>query len=146
VKESYEIHSLDTRIALEEGDLARAVQAFGRVGAQSPTYSVARLGFHLALELRIRLNEAADGDVLLAIVRDLEVAHLQLRRIGSQDFECYSLYLGLCALGRPEHAVRLLEEYVDQRRIRWPLPKVILEALGHPVFTPSSSGTNATAG
>jgi ATP/maltotriose-dependent transcriptional regulator MalT len=128
-KERNEIHYIEARIALEQGDFAEAATAFGRIETLSPTYSVTRRGYYLALEVQIRLNQGASMDVVEKLVTELEVTHLQMRDMGSQDFESYSLYLGLCALGEKDRGAQLLREHVERRRAKWPLPQRILGAL-----------------
>jgi hypothetical protein len=125
-----EIHYLEARLALEEGDLIRAATAFDLIYAISPTYSVSRKGYFLALEVQIRLRQGAATSVIAPLVAELQAAHLQMRNIGSQDFESYSLYLGLCAVGEEDVGVQLLGEYVQEHRhVKWPLPQTILRAL-----------------
>ena len=131
-KERNEIQLLDARIALEEGDFARAARAFGQAEAPSPQYSLARKGYYLAIAVRIRLVEGAGKDIIQPLVRELEATHIQTRATGSVDFESYSLFLGLCALDKKERALQLLSEYVRQRRVKWPLPKTIAVALNRP--------------
>ena len=125
-KERNEIHYNEARVALEEGDCAKAAKAFELIEGLSPTYSVTRRGYYLALEVRIRLKQGAGLDVLKRLVTELEAAHLQMRGLGSQDFESYSLYLGLCALGEKHRGAQLLTEHVELRRAKWPLPQAIL--------------------
>jgi len=129
IRDRNEIHYLDARIALEQGDLAGAATAFGSIDTVSPTYSVTRKGYYLALEVQIRLKQDVGADVIARLVAELEATHLQMRGMGSQDFESYSLYLGLCALGERDRAGQLLSEYVERRHVKWPLPQTMLRAL-----------------
>jgi DNA-binding SARP family transcriptional activator len=128
-KERNEIHYHEARLALERGDSAAAAAAFELIGALSPTYSVTRRGYYLALEVQIRLKQRVGMDVVQRLVAELEAAHLQMRGLGSQDFESYSLYLGLCALGEKDRGAQLLREHVELRRAKWPLPQTILRVL-----------------
>jgi DNA-binding SARP family transcriptional activator/tetratricopeptide (TPR) repeat protein len=128
-KERNEIHYHEARLALEQGDLAEAVTAFELIETLSPTYSVSRRGYYLALEVRIRLEQGVGTNVLERLVTELEETHLQMRGIGSQDFESYSLYLGLCALGEKDRGAQLLREHVELRLAKWPLPQTILRVL-----------------
>jgi len=126
----HEIYCNDARIALEENDLSRAVAAFDAIEKGSPTISVTRKGYYLALEVRIRLQEAASLSVLAPLLVQLEETHRQMRTMGSQDFEAYTLYLGLREIGQRTRAVALLKDYAtDYRRSKWPLPNTILNAL-----------------
>jgi len=125
-----EIHCTDARIALEEGDLTQAVAAFDALDRGSPTLSVTRRGYYLALEVQIRLQQEAAAEVLAPLLSGLEETHREMRSMGSQDFEAYTLYLGLCKVGRRSYAAELLEAYAtDYRRSKWPLPTTILKAL-----------------
>ena len=128
-KERNEIHYHEARLALEQGDPGEAATAFELIEALSPTYSVSRRGYYLALEVRIRLKQGVGTDVLERLVTELEATHLQMRGIGSQDFESYSLYLGLCALGKKDRGAQLLREHVELRRANWPLPQTMLRVL-----------------
>jgi DNA-binding SARP family transcriptional activator len=128
-KERNEIHYHEARLALEQGDSAGAAAAFELIEALSPTYSVTRRGYYLALEVQIRLKQGAGIDVVQRLVTELEAAHLQMRGLGSQDFESYSLYLGLAALGKKNRGAQLLREHVELRRAKWPLPPTILRVL-----------------
>ena len=129
-KESNEIHMLEARIAIEQGDFTLAARAFSQADKISPAFSVARKGFSLAVEVRLRLHENADTDTIRPLVSELESAHVQMRRLGSQDFEGYSLFLGLCALGEKARGLELLREYLKERRVAWPVRREISEALG----------------
>jgi len=145
-KERNEIHAHNTRVALEQGDFAHAACAFSRIDAVSPTYSVTRKGYYLALEIQIRLREGASNEVLNRLVTELEATHFQMRGIGAQDFECYSLFLGLCALNKKDRAVRLLREHVEQRQVKWSLPRTILAALEYEVQDPQAHRIGRTLG
>ena len=129
VKDHNELMLLDARIALEEGEYARAAWAFRQTAGISPTYSIARKGYYLAVEVQIRLREGSNIETLSPIVRELEAGHLLLRSGLAQDFEAFSLFLGLKAINADERAYRLLTEYVDVRRRSWPLPDRIAKAL-----------------
>jgi DNA-binding SARP family transcriptional activator len=125
-----EIHCYEVRLALEEGDISRAVAAFELIETASPTYSVSRRGYYLALEIRIRLQQGAIPSAIEPLVTELERTHLQMRALGVQDFEAYALYLGFCALGDQERGFDLLREYVKvHRRVKWPLSQRVLDAL-----------------
>jgi DNA-binding SARP family transcriptional activator/tetratricopeptide (TPR) repeat protein len=128
-KERNEIHYHEARLALEEGDSAGAATAFDLIETLSPTYSVTRRGYYLALEVQIRLKQGAAIEVVEKLVAELEATHLQMRDLGSQDFESISLYLGLCALGAKDRGAQLLREHVELRRAKWPLPQTIMRVL-----------------
>ena len=117
------------RLALETGDIPKAAAAFDCIGSASPMFSIARKGYYLSLEIRIRLARA-QPDKIAPLVSELETAHYQLRGMGHQDFECYTLFLGLCHIGQPERGAMLLRDYVSKlRRARWPLPQSIRDVL-----------------
>lgn len=128
-KERDGIHYHEARLALEQGDSAGAATAFELIEALSPTYSVTRRGYYLALEVQIRLKQGVRMDVVERLVTELEATYLKMRGLASQDFESYSLYLGLCALDEKDRGVQLLREHVEIRRIKWPLPQTILRVL-----------------
>ena len=128
-KERNEIHYHEARLALEQGDLAGAVDAFEQIDALSPSHSPTRRGYYLALDLQIGLRQGVVTEVMVKLVTELEATHLQMRGVGSQDFESYSLYLGLCALGKKDRGTQLLREHVECRHAKWPLPERILLAL-----------------
>jgi tetratricopeptide (TPR) repeat protein len=128
-KERNEIHYHEARLALEEGDSAGAATAFDLIETLSPTYSVTRRGYYLALEVQIRLKQGAAIEVVEKLVAELEATHLQMRDLGSQDFESISLYLGLCALGAKDRGAQILREHVELRRAKWPLPQTIMRVL-----------------
>jgi hypothetical protein len=110
---------------LELGQIARALTAFSGIETASPTLSVTRKGYYLALEIRIRMLR---GDVqgIEALISELEKTHRQMRSVGSQDFEIYSLYLGLSAIGDKNRGVALLQDYVlRHRRSKYPVPPSI---------------------
>jgi DNA-binding SARP family transcriptional activator len=120
-----EILCHEARIALELGQVARALTAFSGIEPASPMLSVTRKGYYLALEIRIRMLR---GDVqgIEALVSELEKTHRQMRSVGSQDFEIYSLYLGLSAIGDKNRGVALLQDYVlRHRRSKYPVPPSI---------------------
>jgi DNA-binding SARP family transcriptional activator len=124
-----EMHCHDARIALELGDAPRALAAFGAIEPRAPTFSVTRKGYYLALEIRIRLLcGAVDG--LESLVDELEATHRQMRSVGSQDFEIYSLYLALCAIGEKARGKALARDYVlRHRRSRGRIPSSLADAV-----------------
>lgn len=125
-----EILSNETRLALEEGNLANAVAAFESIDSPSSNFSMSRRGYYLALEVRIRLAQGAHSTTMRPLVDELEKAHVQLRASGTQDFEAHALYLGLCRLGEIERGKTLMRQFVSARRPS-PLapPQDILDAL-----------------
>ena len=139
--EQTEIYYMETRIAIEQSDWSTAAIAFSAIEGVQPTFSVTRVGNYFALELRLRLRQKAPKSVIESLVAKLEGTHMRMRRIGSQDFEAYSLYLGLCALGGRNKATRLLKEYVEHhRRSKWPLSTAVLRALNLEAVTEVGSG------
>ena len=129
IRDRNQIHYLEARIALELGDLTGATTAFELIDTVSPTYSVSRKGYYLALEVRLGLKQNVGAQVLTRLVAELEATHLQMRDIGMQDFESYTLYLGLSALGQKVRGAQLLREYVERRHVKWPLAQAVLFAL-----------------
>jgi len=125
-----EIYCNEARLALENGDIPRAAAAFDCIASPSSTFSVARKGYYLSLEIRIRLAQQNGLDGLATLVSELERTHCQMRGLGQQDFESYALFLGLCHIGQSERGATLLREYVNEhRRSRWPLAQSIRDSL-----------------
>ena len=105
----------EARVAVEEGKAEEAAAAFARIGEAS-ALSPSRRAAYLALETRIRLLEKAPFLVLQPLISELERVHLQIRKIGLQDFEAYSLFLGLRALGNEARGLALVKEYLKRHR------------------------------
>jgi DNA-binding SARP family transcriptional activator/tetratricopeptide (TPR) repeat protein len=121
---------LTARIALEEGNLGDAAAAFSQIGDVSPNSSLARRGTYLALGMRIRLGIGELGEDFPSLVRELERIHCMTREVGLQDFESYSLFLGLRTLGEEARGAELLREYVQKfRRERGQIPVFIAKTL-----------------
>jgi hypothetical protein len=111
---------------LETGDIPKAAAAFDCIGTASSMFSIARKGYYLSLEIRIRLARRAGLEKIAMLVSELEAAHCQLRAVGHQDFESYALFLGLCHIGQPDRGAMLLRDYIsNHRRPKWPLPPSI---------------------
>jgi DNA-binding SARP family transcriptional activator/tetratricopeptide (TPR) repeat protein len=121
-----EIYCNQARLALETGDIPKAAAAFDCIGTASSMFSIARKGYYLSLEIRIRLARRAGLEKIAMLVSELEAAHCQLRAVGHQDFESYALFLGLCHIGQPDRGAMLLRDYIsNHRRPKWPLPPSI---------------------
>jgi tetratricopeptide (TPR) repeat protein len=122
---------LSARLALEEGKLEEASAKYDAVVAQSsPSQSVNRRTADLALGIRIGIKKGASVNTLQPILQELEAAHAQNRSSGWQDFEAYSLALGLQYCGESEKSLRALEEYATvYRRERWALPANLTDLL-----------------
>ena len=117
---------LETRIAIEKGDLARATAAFGKLERVPPTYSASRRAYYFALAVHVKLMEGAQREEIEPLVAALQDAHVYIRGIGVRDFESYALFLGLKAIGAESRGADILKEYVQKhRRSRWPLPRDI---------------------
>jgi DNA-binding SARP family transcriptional activator/tetratricopeptide (TPR) repeat protein len=124
-----ELHFMEARLAVETGDITRAVAALKCVVEPISAFSVSRRGYYYALEIHIRLAQRADVGDVSSLVAELERAHCQVRALGQQDFEAYALFLGLRYIGQLERATERLREYSENRRARWPLPQAIRDAL-----------------
>jgi len=112
--------------------LARAETEFASIDTPASNFSASRKGYYRALEIRIRLQRGGHPEVIAPLVLELEANHLLMRSSGAQDFESHALYLGLCAIGRPDRALELLNDYVTRyRRTGWPISDAILRALGN---------------
>ena len=84
----------------------------------------------LATQLRIELVTRADSSILARHLAELNELHTRLRSIGTQDYETFSLYLGVRELGQPERAAALLMDYVRvHRRDKPPLSSEIASEL-----------------
>jgi hypothetical protein len=124
-------HYHAARLALEYGDLSVAAREFAAIESPALNVSVNRKGYHLALEVRLRVQQRWSAETLAPIVAQLVKHHLQMRgRSVAQDFESHATYVGLCAIGEPQRATSLLSAYVDKhRRSKWPLSKAIVDVL-----------------
>ena len=127
LRERHEVCLLDARIAIEEGDFSRAASAFGQAESISPAHSLTRRCYYLAVEIRIKINEGVDAEILRPLVAELEAENSRLRRFTAQDFESYALFLGLAAIGEESRGRTMFREWVEQRRVKWPLPPEALE-------------------
>jgi hypothetical protein len=124
------IHIQGARLALEEGDLSLAAKEFESIDTPASNFSFNRKGYHLALEVRIRVQQGWPSVALAPIVAQLEEHQLKMRGTGDQDFEAHATYVGLCAIGESQRAGALLTAYVQEhRRSRWRLPREIVEIL-----------------
>jgi DNA-binding SARP family transcriptional activator len=122
---------LEARIAIERGDLSRAINAFGKLERVPRTYSASRRAYYFALGVHIQLMERATHDEIEPLVTALEEAHSFIQGIGTKDFESYALFLGLSAIGQGTRGAEVLREYVRKhRRSRWPLSQNIKAAIG----------------
>ena len=138
---------LDARIALAKEDLPRARASFDAIGQVLPTYSPSRRAYYLALETQVRVREEAPREVLISVVEALEQIHPSIQGIGAKDFETYSLYLGLCAIGEKPKALDMLRSYVgDNRRSKWPLPACIVDTLESEFATTARESTQPPSG
>jgi hypothetical protein len=131
VRVQNEIKCNDALLAIQAGDFDRALAAFRTVDKESlPLYSITRKGFYLALELNLLLQSGAGTSVITTILEELEQTHLKMRRVGFQDFELQSLYLGMCEHGQRARAQQLLKEYFHMyRKAKWPIPNELARAL-----------------
>ena len=124
-----ELHCVAARVALELGKLPAAVNAFDSIERGSPTFSLARKGYYLALEIRIRIAQGITESIA-PLVAELEETHETMSVVGAQDFEAHALCLGLAATGQAARGVQLLGDYVQTRRkAGWPLPRFIRSIL-----------------
>jgi hypothetical protein len=124
-----EIQFFEARVALEDGTLEELEAAAKPIEIVPPTYSVGRRTACLAVVLRLRLRQGQSADTIRRLVLDLEASHLVNQDIGVQDFEAYSLFLGLCAIGEEKRAKQQVHEYVNKyRRSRRPLASALYEA------------------
>ena len=124
-----EIQFFEARVALEDGTLEELEAAVKPIEIVPPTYSVGRRTACLAAVLRLRLRQGQCADTIRPLVLDLEASHLVNRDIGVQDFEAYSLFLGLCAIGEEKRAKQLIHEYLHKyRRSKRPIASGLYEA------------------
>ncbi|MGH7604512.1 MAG: ATP-binding protein [Gemmatimonadaceae bacterium] len=113
---------LETRIAIENGDFARARLAFGKIESAQTKYSASRKAYFFALGVHIRLMQGLVDDSLEDLVDNLRSSHAVVQGVGENDFETYALYLGLCASNQRRDAIEMVRDYVSKhRRSRWPL-------------------------
>lgn len=122
---------LCARLAFEERDYARAALLFNKVEAIIDSQQGAgRRAAVLALAVQIGIKTGLPQAQLQALVRKLHAAHLLTRETGCQDFEAFSLFLGMRSIGEPTCGKELLIEYAAiHRREKWTLPTLISEAI-----------------
>jgi hypothetical protein len=122
---------LVARMAMEEGDLSQASILMERIRqTTTSTQSVNRRASVLALGIQIGIRKGDRRDDILELVAELETVHAMNRTTGWQDFEAYSLFLGLCALGEGARGKQLLSDYATiYRREKWALPASLSQAL-----------------
>ncbi|MDP9201254.1 MAG: AAA family ATPase [Gemmatimonadota bacterium] len=121
---------LRARVALEEGDFNEAAGAFSQIGELSPNSNLMRRAAYLALGIHIRVKQGEFNGNFRHWVEELEGIHLITRETGLQDFETYSLFLGIRALSEEDRALHLLRDYIYKfRREPWPPPRFITTVL-----------------
>lgn len=124
-----DIQFFEARVALEDGTLEELEAAVKPIEILPPTYSAGRRAGCLAVVIRLRLRQGQSADTIRPLVLDLEASHLANRDIGFQDFEAYSLFLGLCAIGEEERAKQQIHEYLTKyRRSKRPIASALHEA------------------
>ena len=133
------------RLALREGHISEAVQLLETLrAATGPSQTILRKAATAALAIRIGLKANFPFESLRDLVEELEGLHKRNRATGWQDFEAYSLFLGLCHIGRETDALRGLREYADVYRLeKWPLSVEIAQALGNYGSRATLSATKA---
>jgi hypothetical protein len=118
------------RLALQRGELVNAKKLFDDLGPISNEHSPRRRAHSFALLVRIKLMDFVDGEELRSLVNQLSVESGRVRALGGHDFEAYSLYLGLTAIGEDGAAKKMLTEYVlNERQAGCPLPTCMRDAL-----------------
>ncbi len=83
----------------------------------------------LATKIRLEIGRAGATEAIATSVAELSHLNRRLRTMGGQDYECYSLYLGLRYLGRTDEAGRFLDTYVkrDRRDLKLIAPEILVE-------------------
>jgi tetratricopeptide (TPR) repeat protein len=120
------------RLAIQRGDFLTAQKLFSELAPISSDFSRRRRAHTLALSLRIRLMSGvrSRGNEVRKLVDQLGIESAPIRALGGCDFEAYSLYLGLAAIGEEARARQMLADYVRQeRQSDAPLPVAIRDAL-----------------
>jgi len=112
------------RLALHEGSISEAARLYQELSvATSANRSVNWRAAIVALGVRIGMKANCPHESLRALVDELETVHRINRATGWQDFEAYSLFLGLSSIGYETRALHLLREYAETYRLeKWPLP------------------------
>lgn len=118
-----------TRLLIEEGQLEPAISKCEHLLAGVDKLPRPRVGAVLATAVNLYSRLPSHSQHLARLVEDLRRNHLEFRSAGWQDYEAYSLYLGICALGDKRGAAHLLAEYVSVRRDTSQLPKEIAISL-----------------
>jgi DNA-binding SARP family transcriptional activator len=84
----------------------------------------------LATKLRIEIGRAAPRDDIAGWILKLAPLNQNLRTVGAQDYECYSLYMGYRYIGNDREAEQLLRSYANlERRDKRPIAAEIADEL-----------------
>jgi hypothetical protein len=122
---------LNARLCLDEGKLEEADSCCAELLPKADTLATNRRAAILAVGVRLLTALGKDKQRRLQMLSELERLHLRYRDIGFQDYEAYSLYLGLSGIGEEQRATELLCEYANvHRRDRSPLPASIMAIAG----------------
>jgi DNA-binding SARP family transcriptional activator len=107
------------KLAVAEGNVAEAEENLALLNRIPPEKQTAmRRNATLAVSVRLALLKNSPHDEFRKLVTEMEPIHLRNRKGGRQDFESYSLYLGLLRIGETERAQALIREYLRYRRER----------------------------
>jgi tetratricopeptide (TPR) repeat protein len=119
INDSLDAGAIALRIALADGDLARA-QAVVRKRSDQIALSKKGSRRTYALALSVAVHLAADEPVDASMLTVFEGAYLQSRRSVAQAFSTYVLYFTLSRCGRETRARQILDEYHQvYRREPW---------------------------
>jgi hypothetical protein len=123
----------DARVAVEEGDFARVNALVAQSEPELRNFNANRRSAWLAVKLRSRLATGVYDQSVTELIEELERVHRLNRDIGNQDYEAHALFAGLTAIGRSDHAMQVLNEYVTCRMTRRPLLEALRVKLGSPL-------------
>ncbi|MEO7103088.1 MAG: AAA family ATPase [Gemmatimonadaceae bacterium] len=119
------------RVHAADGNWSAATQLLGSApGNRLHEDSVPMLqSAALATKLRVEMGRGMPSGSVGVLVGALAELNDNLRTVGAQDYECYSLYLGLRYTGKEDAAESFIKNYVgSERRDSQPLaPEIVAE-------------------
>lgn len=118
------------KLAIAEGNISEAeprMHILNNVPVEQQT--LMRRTATLSLAVRLALLKNVPHHELELLVDDLQKSHTLNRNVGRQDYEAYSLYLGLVRLKKMDTAREALREYLQHRKERTPPPEQIIVAV-----------------
>jgi hypothetical protein len=134
------------RVYTADGNWGAASQLLGAApGNRLHEDSVSMLrSAALATKLRVEIGRGTSPRNVTTLVDALALLNEKLRTVGAQDYECYSLYLGLRYTGKTDAAGSFIRNYAtSERRDSQPLSPEIAAELERLAARPVRQDANA---